>query len=526
MATVVNTITLKDRMSDTLNKISKNLQGLQDKMSKTSEKIDAFGIAGSLAMGVVVAKTVQLAETIAEVGDNYTMLQSRMNLLVDSAEELKALNDSIYNSSVRARTSYNDLANVVTQLGTNAGASFNNDMNQITAFAELLTKSFAVAGADSTAIASTMYNLTQSLSTGKLMSQDYRIIKQNAPIMIKYLQEYFDTNASGLDEMVSKGQVTAEAIRNAMFTASDDINDKFNSMDVTFGQAMTNMKNKLFYAFTPTIQLISGAFAQAIQWISDNLDIILPFAVSMLTAIGIIIIATIIPSLITALTTLWGMVVAFVTMNAPIIAVALLIGGLLGLLLLFPEALGNIVGGVFAIGTAFTNVCKFVANLWIDLINLIISALNKIPGVNIEAMSRFDYGSIAESFENGKEVGSEIGEKIKGFTDGLGSFNVGASSGFDIGSLGDISANTLDTANATKKMNKNGVKLQDDVKVDDESLKLLMDVATKKFTINYKQLTPTINATFGDIRETANVDDILGAIEEKTLKMMNSSLAY
>ena len=460
---------------------------------------------------------------IPEIGDEYTMLQSRMNLLVNSAEELAALNDNIYQSAVRAKTPYQDLANIVTNIGTNASGAFNDDMSQIVAFGELLSKTFTIAGADANTVASTMYNLTQSLSTGKLMTQDYKIIKQNAPTMIKYLQEYFNTNSAGLDEMVTNGEVTAESIKLAMFNAVDDINNKFNGMDTTFGQAVTNMKNRLYYAFAPVISTLSSALASVISFVMDNLNYILP----TLVMVGTIIIGMIVVGLWSMIAPIMTAVIGFITMNAPILMVIATVGALLGLLVAFPEVLGTIIGGVMAVGTAFGNVIKWVANQWIALINLIISALNKIPGVNIQAMSSFDYGSIAESFEGGQEIGQDLADKVNNFKDkltGMGDF--ANAPGFDMSSLGDMSANIGDIKKDTGKMNKTGVKVNNDVKIDDENLKLLLDVATKKFTINYKQLTPTITANFGDVRETADVDDILGAIEDRTLKLMNSSLVY
>lgn len=57
-------------------------------------------------------------------------------------------------------------------------------------------------------------------------------------------------------------------------------------------------------------------------------------------------------------------------------------------------------------------------------------------------------------------------------------------------------------------------RINDDVSITDEDIKLLKDVAKMEFINKYTTLRPEMTVTFGDVRETADVNKILDALEE------------
>lgn len=63
-----------------------------------------------------------------------------------------------------------------------------------------------------------------------------------------------------------------------------------------------------------------------------------------------------------------------------------------------------------------------------------------------------------------------------------------------------------------------------DVNISDEDLQLLRDIAAKEFLIQMASLTPQVNVSFGDIRETADVNAIMGVIETMAEEALATSL--
>lgn len=60
--------------------------------------------------------------------------------------------------------------------------------------------------------------------------------------------------------------------------------------------------------------------------------------------------------------------------------------------------------------------------------------------------------------------------------------------------------------------------------ISDEDIQLLLDVATRDYKLNYQQVTPEITLTFGDIRETADVDSILDEVATKLEEIYDGNL--
>lgn len=67
-------------------------------------------------------------------------------------------------------------------------------------------------------------------------------------------------------------------------------------------------------------------------------------------------------------------------------------------------------------------------------------------------------------------------------------------------------------------------KIKDDVKIKDDDIKLLKDLAAKEFSLSYTQLTPQAIITFGDVRETADTNQIVGVIEDMVASALASKL--
>ena len=60
-----------------------------------------------------------------------------------------------------------------------------------------------------------------------------------------------------LKKMSAEGTITSDIIRNALFSAANDINKKFETMPRTFGQVMTSFKNNALFAFQPLFDRFS-----------------------------------------------------------------------------------------------------------------------------------------------------------------------------------------------------------------------------------------------------------------------------
>lgn len=87
--------------------------------------------------------------------------------------------------------------------------------------------------------------------------RNWNSIFENAPGIIQNIADYLDVPIGQIRTMASEGQITADIVKNAMFAAADDIEEKFNSMPKTWGQIWTSMKNKALSIFAPILNKLN-----------------------------------------------------------------------------------------------------------------------------------------------------------------------------------------------------------------------------------------------------------------------------
>lgn len=69
-------------------------------------------------------------------------------------------------------------------------------------------------------------------------------------------------------------------------------------------------------------------------------------------------------------------------------------------------------------------------------------------------------------------------------------------------------------------------KINGEVEISSEDLKLLKDIASRDLLLNMTSVTPQANVTFGDVRETADVNKIMDVIEDMVENAFATSLVY
>lgn len=67
-------------------------------------------------------------------------------------------------------------------------------------------------------------------------------------------------------------------------------------------------------------------------------------------------------------------------------------------------------------------------------------------------------------------------------------------------------------------------KIKSDVNLNDEDIQLLRDMAARDYLLNLQQITPVAHISFGDVRETADVNKIMDVIEDMVEEQMATAL--
>lgn len=285
-------IALVDRMSPVLNTVQKNTERMADSARRagsafrfdsgplTRSKGQIQDIQTALAgvvkkqhewtgavgesngkFGAIIGKLKQMAgvylsmkglKILVSTTDDMTSIQARLAGVVDEQHNVDQLNQMIYESAQRSRSSYMDTANAVAKLGANAQDAF-ADNNELVAFAEIVNKSFTVAGTGAEEAKNAMLQLTQAMGSGVLRGDELNSIFEQAPILVQKIADYMGQPVGQIRKMASEGQITADIVKSAMFAAADDIDERFGNMPKTFAQIGTELKNNLVMALAPAM---------------------------------------------------------------------------------------------------------------------------------------------------------------------------------------------------------------------------------------------------------------------------------
>lgn len=251
-----------------LNEIEKNIQKrIQDNVveqnkfnTALSKGVDkANSLYGKIKSFIGLYAGIQTVRMGLDVSDNTSQTTARLNMINDGKQTTDQLQQAIFQSAKNSRAGFLDTANVVSKLGLLAPQAFNSNMETVK-FSELMAKSFKVGGASTSEQTSGMYQLTQAMASGKLQGDEFRSIMENAPLLAQAISKYTGKSIGDLKEMSKDGLITSDVIKNAVFEMSDEINTKFNSIPMTFGDVVTQIKSNAVNSFMSISSTMSGIF--------------------------------------------------------------------------------------------------------------------------------------------------------------------------------------------------------------------------------------------------------------------------
>lgn len=474
-----------------------------------------------LVAGVYLLKSaIDEVGRLTTLGDNLMLNQARLNIVNDGLRTQEELSKAIYESAQRSRADYLATSRVIGRMGILAGQAFNNN-DELIAFTELVNKAFLVGGSTQQEQRAAMYQLTQAMASGRLQGDEMRTIRESAPLLKKAIQNYMGLDDAAFKEAQKNGEITAEVIKNAVFASSDEIQNKFNEIPITFSQAMTMAGNSLLTNMEDIFTGISTNGVSMIQTLVSNFDIL----AGILGYIAGVSLVILIRNLVAALPAAAALALSFIAMNWQVLLLVAAVMALFKLFLAFPEAFGVLIGGVKALGTAFMNMVKLVADYFLMLFNEIILrgmnfVLDKLGKEKIQKVEYFGMESVGlsylEGYSSGKKWAEDTGVKLDNFMTGMkNTFNPNTSV---LGGTVPKPVTDLDTVGEVKNIKGGKINL------DDNSIQWIRDAGAIEFVNRFTNMRPILKVNFGDVHQTADVNEIADAIADMVENAVTTSL--
>lgn len=374
--------------------------------------------------------------SLINLSDTYASNTARIDMMNDGPQttaELQKLQNQIYQAAQRSRGQYQATTNLVAKLGTLAGDAFSNS-DETVAFAEQLNKQIALSGASTQAADAAMLQLTQAMSSGVLRGEELNSILEQAPTIAKTIADYMGVTTGEMRELASEGKVTASVVKNALLSAAEETNEKFEQMPMTWGQVWNSVVNRLIKASEPLLAFLN--------LLANNMDTLEPIIVGAAAAVTAYAVATGIWTATTWLADAANQKLIADLLTNPFLWIAVAIGVVIAVIYKWIQSVGGLqvawmiakdtilyafdylkIGlftGIYAVmnfldqmalkfqsvGVAVANfigdmkvnvltILQSMVNGAIDIINGLINTVNKIPGVAFETIEHVTFATEA-----------------------------------------------------------------------------------------------------------------------------------
>ena len=308
------------RLSQTVGNTERYIRDNVDEQGRFNQEISAGTqqaneLTNTIKRAVAAYVSIQTVGKALNISDELVQTTSRLNMMNDGVQTTAELVNMVYAAAQDARGSFSQMADVVARFGNNAKDAFSSS-EEVVAFADLIQKQMTIAGASTQEAANAELQLSQALGSGVLRGDELNSVFEQAPNLIQNIADYLDVPIGKIREVAADGELSADVVKAAIFSAADDINSKFNEMPMTWGQIWQSMQNTALIAFQPVLQRLndlanSEAFQTFIQgaieamatlanillnvfevaasvgaFIGDNWSIIAPIIYGVIAALG------------------------------------------------------------------------------------------------------------------------------------------------------------------------------------------------------------------------------------------------
>lgn len=199
---------------------------------------------------------IQTMKAGINLSDTMTQNTARLNLMNDGNQSTEELQKMIYQSAQSSRGDYLGTTDSIAKMGLMAGDAFGSN-TELIGFMELINKQFKIAGTSAAGIDAAMLQLTQAMGAGALRGEELNSVLEQAPIIVKNIAKYMGVPVGEIKDLAKEGKITADVVKNAMFSASQEINSQFESIPMTFTDVITRVKNAAIQGFQPVAKQIN-----------------------------------------------------------------------------------------------------------------------------------------------------------------------------------------------------------------------------------------------------------------------------
>lgn len=226
-------------------KLHRQMERLNKSTRSITESIFRF------QMGMQALASFLAVREIADLADKYTILHSRLKLVIKSQEDLKIVQKDLNTLASDVFTDVGSVAKAYTdlQLKVKGVSLTHKDAIKVV---RTMAQSFRVSSSTAKEASSATLQLMQALSSGKLQGDELRTLKESNILLLNAIGEEYKRVKGlskdaqlNLKELGAQGAITPTIIINALKKAAPEFEAQAAKLELTFSNIFVVATNKL-----------------------------------------------------------------------------------------------------------------------------------------------------------------------------------------------------------------------------------------------------------------------------------------
>ena len=273
-----------------LGRQEKSVKRLESEMKRSSGAIGSTlkTLAGSFAAAFGAREIVGLV-------DKFTRLQNALKVAGLEGENLAQVQERLYALGAQYGVSVNALADLygkAEQAGRELGAS----QSELLGLTKAVSQSILITGTSTEQASGAILGLTQALASGTVRAEEFHQINEGGlrPLLeAAAASERFGGSIAKLRTEVVDGTVSSQELYRAILQNANLIEQKASGATITLAGAFQSLNDQLGKYLCEAGQAsgATGAMAEAIKALADNLDVIIPALAVIAASMGVRLVA-------------------------------------------------------------------------------------------------------------------------------------------------------------------------------------------------------------------------------------------
>ncbi|PZT35147.1 hypothetical protein A7X93_00650 [Stenotrophomonas maltophilia] len=250
-----------------------------DRVEARQRRLRRTGGAGGAGMSTgLVAGAIQGAiatfslRSLMDASDEWAGSKARIGLQTPDAATRNRSVDFLFRSAQQTGQEFSPLADTFVSMARGRQAlGLSND--QTLMLSNTISKLMTLGGGSAASQAAALTQFGQAMNSGALRGEELNSILEQAPRLAKAIADALGTTVGNLRTLGQDGKITAKQIADGLLRQTQQVDEEFKRLPMTFSRSMTQLRNQLIrnVGVWNENTRAAEAFNKAASWIIDHL---------------------------------------------------------------------------------------------------------------------------------------------------------------------------------------------------------------------------------------------------------------